>query len=83
MVKANNSSPLAKQLALEERAAGIILKAVNSGKTEQETLKVLMTDGIDVRRLPNRFVSSKIEDGLKAARLAARAMRATRKKPTH
>ena len=61
-------------------AAAIISSAVNAGKTEQQTLKALKAAGIDVRRLPSQFVSAKIEDALKAARLAASALRTPRKK---
>jgi hypothetical protein len=80
MAKAKGPPPFPELVALEERAAAIISSAVNAGKTEQQTLKALKAAGIDVRRLPSHFVSAKIEDGLKAARLAARALRTPRKK---
>jgi len=80
MAKLDRSPPVTAPAALEERAATIILNAVKNGKSEQETLKALRAGSIDVRRLPRRFVSGKIEEGLAAARLAAKALRAPRKK---
>jgi hypothetical protein len=80
MVKTDGLLPFPALLALEERATAIILKAVNEGKTEQATLKALKADAIDVRRLPIRFVGTKIEDSLKAARAAANALRIPRKR---
>ena len=80
MAKTNGLPPLTTQPSLEKHAAAIILNAVNKGKTEQETLKALKAGGIDVRKLPGRFVSNRIDDELKAARLAATALRTTRKK---
>ena len=80
MAKTNEPPPLAAQVALEERAAAIISNAVNELVTEQGTLKALKADGIDVRRLPSRFVINRIEEGLKAARIAANALRTPRKK---
>ena len=79
MAKTNKLPPLTALVALEERAAAIILNAVNKGDTEQETLKALSAGGIDVRRLPSRFVSERIEDGRKTARIAANALRMPRK----
>jgi len=80
MAKTDRLPPLTALMALEERAAAIILNVVNKRKTEQETLKALKADGLDVRRLPLRFVVTKIEDRLKAARLAANALRVPRKR---
>ena len=80
MAKTDGSPPLPELVPLEARAAAIISSAVNAGKTEQQTLKALKAAGIDVRRLPSQFVSAKIEDALKAARLAASALRTPRKK---
>jgi hypothetical protein len=80
MAKAKGPPPFPELVALEERAAAIISSAVDAVKTEQQILKALKAAGIDVRRLPSQFVSAKIEDGLKAARLAASALRTPRKK---
>jgi hypothetical protein len=81
---ASNELPLFPTLrSLEDRAAAIIWKAVNQLKTEQDIWKALKVGGIDVRRLPLRFVVTKIEDGLNATRLAANALRVPRKKKAH
>jgi hypothetical protein len=80
MAKANRPTPFSTVVALEDRAAAIISSATNAGKTEQQALKALKAAGIDVRKLPSQFVSTKIEDGLKAAILAANALRTPRKK---
>jgi hypothetical protein len=80
MVKTNGLLPFPTLVVLEERAAAIILNAVNEKKTEQDTLKALKAAAIDVRRLPRRFVSTRIEENLKAARAAANALRIPRKK---
>jgi hypothetical protein len=80
MAKTKGPPTFLTVVALEERAAAIILSAVNAGKTERQTLKALNAAGIDVRRLPSQFVSAKIEDGLKAARLAASALTTPRKR---
>ena len=80
MAKSKGPPPFPALVALEERAAAIISSATNAGKTEQQTLKALKAVGIDVRKLPSQFVSTKIEDGLKAAILAANALRTPRKK---
>ncbi len=65
--------------SLEDRAASIISTAVAQLKTEQEIWKALRVGGIDVRRLPSRFVGTTLEDCLKAARGAASALRVRKK----
>jgi hypothetical protein len=79
LVKSGQPSPPAAA-TLEERAVAIILKAVDEGKTEQGTMKALKSGGIDVRKLPRRFVTTTIDEGLNAARAAANALRTPRKK---
>jgi hypothetical protein len=78
---ATNKPPFLSTLrSLENRSAAIILTSVRQLKTEQDIWKALKAGGIDVRRLPSRFVATTIEDALKAARRAADALRVPRKK---
>jgi hypothetical protein len=78
---ASNELPLSLPLrSLENRSATIILTAVRQLKTEQDIWKALRAAGIDVRKLPLRFVVTTIEDGLKSARLAANALKVPRKR---
>jgi hypothetical protein len=83
MAATDERVPFPTLRSLEKRSAAIILMSVRQSKTEQEICKALKAGGIDVRRLPSRFVATKIEETLKAERRAADALRVPRKKKAH